>query len=79
MNFDTGSSDLFLPSTACDSTCAGHVLYDPSKSSSEHDLGTSFYLQYGDNSGVNGTLYTDDVTIAGYTVGLRGMSMLLGH
>ena len=79
MNFDSGSSDLVLPSTACDSTCNGHTLYDPSQSSTEDDLGTPFYLEYGDGSGVSGTLYTDDVTIAGYTVGLSGLLMFPAH
>ena len=75
VNFDTGTSDLFLPSSTCDSSCNGHVLYDASESSTAHDLGTPFYSGYG----VNGTLYTDDVTIAGYTVGLCGSPTFLAH
>ncbi|KAF8266877.1 acid protease [Lactarius quietus] len=67
VNFDTGSSDMFIPSTACDSSCDGHTWYDPENSSTEHDIGTPFYMQYGDGAWVNGTAYTDDVTIAGYT------------
>ncbi|KAF8266882.1 acid protease [Lactarius quietus] len=67
VNFDTGSSDLFLPSTACDSSCDGHTWYDPSQSSTELDLGKPFHLVYGGGDWVNGTLYTDDVTFAGYT------------
>ncbi|KAF8266581.1 acid protease [Lactarius quietus] len=69
VSIDTGSSDIFLPSTACKNSCMGHRLFDPSQSSTEHDLGTPFYLEYGNGpeSEVNGTLYTDDVTIAGYT------------
>ncbi|KAF8266901.1 aspartic peptidase domain-containing protein [Lactarius quietus] len=67
VQIDTGSSDLFFPSSTCDSTCKGHKLYDASESSTAYGLRSPFYLRYGDGSGVNGTLYTDDVTIAGYT------------
>ncbi|KAF8266582.1 acid protease [Lactarius quietus] len=67
VSFDTGSSDMFLPSTACDSSCDGHTLYDPRNSSTEYDLGTPFYVGFGGGAWVNGTLFTDDVTIAGYT------------
>jgi len=42
-------------------------LYDTSESSTAHDLRTPFYLRYGDNAAANGTLYSDDVTVAGYT------------
>ena len=79
MNLDTGSSDLFLPSTACYSNCDGHTLYEPRQSSTQHDLGTPFDLGYEDGSGSKGTLYTDDVTIAGYTVGLGDLLMFSGH
>ncbi|KAH9988225.1 Asp-domain-containing protein [Russula vinacea] len=48
--FDTGSSDLFVPSTKCDSTCSGHTLYDPSSSSTSDDLGDNFSLGYVDGS-----------------------------
>ncbi|KAH9984826.1 aspartic peptidase domain-containing protein [Russula vinacea] len=63
--FDTGSSDLFVPSTKCDSTCLGHTLYDPSSSSTSNDLEKTFSLGYLDGSTVNGVEYTDDVAIAG--------------
>ena len=66
--FDTGSSDLFVPSTKCDSTCSGHTLYDPSSSSTSDDLGDNFSLGYVDGSILSGEEYTDDVTIAGVVV-----------
>ncbi|KAF8262385.1 acid protease [Lactarius quietus] len=62
----TGSSDLYLSSSACDKSCNEHDTYDASASGTAHNLGRRFYLEYGP-SAVNGTLYTDDVTIAGYT------------
>ncbi|KAI9438022.1 acid protease [Lactarius indigo] len=68
VNFDTGSSDMFLPSSTCDSSCNGHILYNSSESSTSYNLEAApFFLQYGDGSAVRGTLYTDDVSIAGYT------------
>ncbi|VDB83061.1 unnamed protein product [Peniophora sp. CBMAI 1063] len=67
VDFDTGSSDLFLPSSSCGSTCSGHTLYNPSKSSTAKSLGKSFSLAYGDGSTVSGTQYTDTVAIAGLT------------
>jgi len=74
--FDTGSSDLFVPSTSCaasGASCEGHKSYNPSASSTSLDLGSKFALtpKYGSNSSepddpdVNGELYTDVVSIAG--------------
>jgi cathepsin D len=67
VDFDTGSSDLFLPAKTCDSTCSGHTLYDPSASSTSSDIGATFSLQYGDGSTVSGDQFVDTVTIAGLT------------
>ncbi|KAH9059069.1 acid protease [Lactarius vividus] len=66
VDFDTGSSDLFLPASDCDSTCSGHTLYDPKSSSTSSDVGQSFELQYVDGSTVSGEQYTDTVTLAGF-------------
>ena len=68
MDFDTGSSDLFVPSTTCGKTCAGHKLYNTSASSTAKDLGKTFSLAYGDGSTVQGEQYTDVVSIVGLTV-----------
>jgi hypothetical protein len=65
---DTGSSEIYISSSGCDRSCNHHKLYDASKSSTAHDFKSQFYLSYSDGSTTNGTLYTDDVTIAGYTV-----------
>ncbi|EIW85946.1 Asp-domain-containing protein [Coniophora puteana RWD-64-598 SS2] len=67
VDFDTGSSDLFLPGPDCGSTCSGHTAYDPSKSSSSSDVGQTFSLSYGDGSTVSGEQYTDTVVLAGLT------------
>ncbi|KAI9464474.1 acid protease [Lactarius psammicola] len=63
VDFDTGSSDIFLPSTGCDSSCDGHARYDPSVSGV--DRNKSFKLKYGDGSAVSGEQYDDTVSIAG--------------
>ncbi|KAN0118079.1 acid protease [Russula decolorans] len=65
VDFDTGSSDLFVPSKNCSSSCAGHKAYDPSASSTSRDLGQTFSLAYGDGSTVSGEEYSDNVIIAG--------------
>ena len=67
VDFDTGSSDLFLPGPDCDSTCSGHTTYDTSSSSTAEDQGQTFSLSYGDGSTVSGEVYQDTVTIAGLT------------
>ncbi|KZT25209.1 acid protease [Neolentinus lepideus HHB14362 ss-1] len=67
VDFDTGSSDLFLPGPDCSENCDGHTAYDPSSSSTSSDVGKTFSLQYGDGSTVSGEQYTDTVSIAGLT------------
>ena len=68
VDFDTGSSDLFLPSPSCDSSCSGHTLYDPNTSSTAQNISKTFSLAFGDGSTVDGDQFTDVVSIAGLTV-----------
>lgn len=77
VDFDTGSSDLFLPGPNCGSTCSGHTAYNPRKSSTSNDVGQSFSLQFGDGSTVSGEQYTDTVSIAGLTVRITNNDVLL--
>lgn len=70
VDFDTGSSDLFLPASTCGSTCAGHKKYIPASSSASVALGKSFSLKFGDGSTVSGDLFADTVEIAGFAVRL---------
>lgn len=65
VSIDTGSADLFLPSTACKSSCDGHNRYDPSSSSTAVDLHKDFVLTYGEGE-VAGEQFADDVVIGGY-------------
>jgi len=61
--FDTGSADLWVPSTTCTSAaCQNHVQYDSSKSSTYVSDGTTFSIQYGTGS-MDGTVDQDVVQI----------------
>ncbi|KAF8076138.1 acid protease [Lyophyllum atratum] len=67
VDFDTGSSDLFLPAKTCQVNCEGHTAYDTDASSTARNLGKTFSLAYGDGSTVQGDQFTDTATIAGLT------------
>lgn len=75
VDFDTGSSDLFLPGPSCTTNCKGHKKYQPSSSSTSADARQKFSLAYGDGSTVQGEQYTDTVSISGLTV--RVISIIL--
>jgi len=68
VDFDTGSSDLLIPSITCNSTCEGHARYDAHQSTTSYPVNGSFSLCYGDGSTAVGDLYTDNVLIGGYEV-----------
>ncbi|XP_025264613.1 lysosomal aspartic protease isoform X3 [Camponotus floridanus] len=74
--FDTGSSNLWVPSAKCasdDEACLDHHKYYSSKSSTYKPINTPFAIQYGTGS-LTGFLSSDIVTIAGLPVKDQGFA-----
>ncbi|XP_015272501.1 PREDICTED: cathepsin E [Gekko japonicus] len=66
--FDTGSSNLWVPSVYCVSkACVEHSRFHPSASSTYSEVGTPFSIQYGTGS-LTGIIGSDQVTVEGITV-----------
>ncbi|KAG0053850.1 hypothetical protein BGZ83_000324 [Gryganskiella cystojenkinii] len=69
LDFDTGSSDIWFPSTDCTtSACKAHTQFDSSKSSTFKDDGRQWQISYGDGSNASGTLGSDVVSVGGVSV-----------
>jgi hypothetical protein len=66
VQYDTGSADLFVSDSSCDSTCAGRHVYDHSASTTSKDLDEPFFIMRGSTS-FRGKQYNDTVGIAGLT------------
>lgn len=70
LDFDTGSSDLWVFSSELPaSERSGHSYYTPSSSSTSKLLsGYTWSISYGDGSGASGNVYTDTVKVGATTV-----------
>nr|XP_012616440.1 cathepsin E [Microcebus murinus] len=66
--FDTGSSNLWVPSVYCTSqACKTHAKFHPSQSSTYSQPGQQFSIQYGTGS-LSGIIGEDQVSVEGLTV-----------
>jgi cathepsin D len=66
VDFVTGISEFFLPGPGC-TGCTNHTGFDPTLSTTSKNTGKQFTWLSVDGSTVNGTLYSDNVKIAGLT------------
>ena len=64
VQFDTGSSNLWVPQAGC-IFCSGKSTYNHSNSSTYIPVGLQFFIGYGDGSNVTGIYSIDDVIIGG--------------
>ncbi|NXH74833.1 PEPA protein, partial [Hydrobates tethys] len=66
--FDTGSSNLWVPSVYCSSmSCSDHKRFNPADSSTFVSTNDSLYIAYGTGS-MSGVLGYDTVTVAGLKI-----------
>nr|AOR51687.1 aspartic peptidase [Phaffia rhodozyma] len=61
---DTGSADLFIVGSSCDSSCSGLTTWDPTSSSTYTNESTAFEITYGSGD-ASGYLVSDTVSLAG--------------
>lgn len=74
MVFDTGSSNLWVPSTHCNSiACFLHTRYDSTASDTFRENGTEFAIQYGTGS-LEGFISEETLTMGGIQVPHQGFA-----
>ncbi|KAF7373521.1 Acid protease [Mycena sanguinolenta] len=67
IDFDTGSSDLWVPDLLCATCDPSMHRYNPLASSTMKPQLGLFQIEYGDGSAVVGDIFTDTVSVAGMT------------
>ncbi|PIL36226.1 transporter [Ganoderma sinense ZZ0214-1] len=66
IDFDTGSSDLWVVGNNCSTlSCFSKNTYNPSQSSTGASQLGNFSIQYADNTTVSGPIFTDTVSVGG--------------
>lgn len=73
--FDTGSANLWVAGSDCDSSCGSHPEYDASKSSTYAANGTLFKIEYGSGA-CTGYLSKDTLTWAGMALPSQGFAQI---
>ncbi|KAG0019550.1 hypothetical protein BGZ80_005624 [Entomortierella chlamydospora] len=74
--FDTGSSDMWVPSQACNTTvCMSLLRYNSSASSTYRIENKSFEIKYGDGSQVSGLTALDRVLLSDVSVANQSFGM----
>ncbi|KAG0200913.1 hypothetical protein BGX28_006160 [Mortierella sp. GBA30] len=69
LDFDTGSSDIWFPSSTCNTAaCKSHNRFNSAKSSTYKQDGRKWTISYGDKSSASGILGSDIVNVGGVSV-----------
>ncbi|KAF9923356.1 hypothetical protein FBU30_006572 [Linnemannia zychae] len=69
LDFDTGSSDIWFPSSSCTTTaCKKHARFNSANSSTFQKDGRKWTISYGDGSSASGILGSDMVNVGGISV-----------
>ncbi|KAJ1915393.1 hypothetical protein IWQ60_008447 [Tieghemiomyces parasiticus] len=78
VNFDTGSSDLWVPGMMCTSpVCTQRRQFDSDASSTFQEDGRPFEIRYSDGAGATGVLVTDTLTIGGLRIANQTFAVTL--
>jgi len=76
LDFDTGSSDLWVWSSELTNQGSGHNVYNPKNSSSAKALaGATWNISYGDGSSASGNVYTDTVKIGSVAIPAQAVEL----
>ncbi|KAG0324686.1 hypothetical protein BGZ99_001572 [Dissophora globulifera] len=69
LDFDTGSSDIWFPTSTCTTAaCKAHHRFNSAKSSTYKKDGRKWNISYGDGSTASGILGSDMVSVGGISV-----------